>query len=101
MRAVTTAFVLAALAAATVALAQQSPQTTAEPPTSTAPQEQQPSSPPSSDPSAGAGTQGRSADKQALMKTCITQVQASNPQVSADDIKKFCAKEVYQSAPQD
>jgi len=34
------------------------------------------------------------ADKQALMNKCMTQVQAANPNVPAQDIKAYCDKEI-------
>jgi len=34
------------------------------------------------------------ADKQALMNKCLTQVQAANPNVSAQDVKAYCDKEI-------
>ena len=56
---------------------------TAEPRTSATPQEQ---TTPSADPSAGMSE----ADKQALMKDCMTQVQAANPSVPEKDVKTYC-----------
>jgi hypothetical protein len=92
------AFALSALAAATVGLAQQATQQTQPPPaTSQAP----PSSDSSatsqaapSDPSAG------KADKQALMKDCVTQVQAANPNVSLKDIQAYCDDQVKKMTSQ-
>ena len=86
-------FALTALAAATVGLAQQTPP---------------PAEPPASSPSAtappadsGARTEGQSsrADKQAMMKDCLSQVKAANPGVPDKDIKAFCDKEVNQPSP--
>jgi len=89
-----------ALAAATVAVAQ-TPQTPAEPPASATSQEQSPNSTaPPSDSRASPSSQSNSADKQALMKSCLTQVQAANPGVSEKDIKQFCDREVYRTPPQ-
>jgi len=88
---------LLALAAASAALAQTTPPpTTAEPPTSTAPQEQSqsPTMPP---PDSSAAP--NSADAQALMKDCMNQVQAANPNVPEKDIRNFCANEIAKSAP--
>jgi predicted Zn-dependent protease len=80
---------LAALAAATVALAQQTtPPTPAEQRTSPAPQEQ--TTPP-------ANSSARSlseADKQTLMNKCLTQVQAANPNVPQKDIRAYCDQEI-------
>jgi hypothetical protein len=80
------ALALAALAAATVALAQQtSPPTSAERPSSS--REQTP-------PPADSSARMSDADKQALMNKCMTQVQAANPNVPAQDIKAYCDKEI-------
>ena len=82
-----------ALAAAGVAMAQTTPPpTTAEPPATAAPNEQSQSPPPDSSASPN------SADAQALMKDCMTQVQAANPNVSEKDIKAFCENEIAKSA---
>ncbi|MGN6452474.1 MAG: hypothetical protein ACTHL7_05290 [Steroidobacteraceae bacterium] len=84
---------LLALAAAGVAMAQTTPPpTTAEPPAAAAPDEQSQSPPPDSNASPN------SADAQALMKDCMTQVQAANPNVSEKDIKAFCENEIAKSA---
>ena len=81
------ALALAALAAATVAFAQQTspPTSTTEPPSRS--QEQTP-------PSADSSARMTDADKQALMNKCMTQVQAANPNVPAQDIKAYCDKEI-------
>ena len=72
---------LAALATATVALAQQTaPPTPAEPRTSATPQEQT--------------TRMSEADKQALMNKCVTQVQAANPNVPQKDVRTYCDQEI-------
>lgn len=83
-------FALSTLAAATVGLAQQATQQTPTQPSATTSQATSPS-----DPSAG------KADKQTLMKDCMTQVQAANPSVSAKEIQAYCDKEVkkYSSKP--
>ena len=79
---------LAALATATLALAQQTtPPTPAEPRTSPAPQEQ--TSPP-----ADSSARMSEADKQALMNKCVTQVQAANPNVPQKDIRAYCEQEI-------
>lgn len=92
MKRLATVFALTALAAGSLALAQQQ----YSPSTSTAP-------PPSSSSSATTPDQSTgSADKQALMKSCLTQVQAANPTASAKDIQAYCDKEVKaytESAP--
>ena len=81
-----TALALAALAAASVALAQQTtPPTATEP--STAPHEQ-------TAPPADSSAHMTDADRQALMNKCMTQVQAANPNVPAQDIKAYCDKEI-------
>jgi hypothetical protein len=82
------ALALAALAAATVAWAQQTtPPAATEPQASTTPQEQ-------TAPPANSSTRMSEADKQALMNKCLTQVQAANPNVPAQDIKAYCDKEI-------
>lgn len=93
MRRLTAAFALTALAAAGIAMAQTAPTD----PQSSAPsqQSQAPSDSTSSQSAApSASTQSSSADKQALMKDCLTQVQAANPNVSQKDVKDFCDREV-------
>jgi hypothetical protein len=86
------AFALAALAAGTVALAQQTnPPTPAEPPTSTTPQEQ-------TAPPADSSTQMSEADRQTLWKDCVQQVQAANPGVPEKDVKAYCDKQVKSSS---
>jgi hypothetical protein len=80
------ALALAALAAATVALAQQrTPPTPAEPETTS----QEQTAPP-----ADSSTRMSEADKQALMNKCMTQVQAANPSVPEKDIRAYCNKEI-------
>jgi hypothetical protein len=79
---------LTALAAGTVALAQQqtAPQYQSQPPASTTRSQ-------SSDPKA---------DKQALMKDCLTQVKAANPNAADKEIKDYCTKKVNAyTAPHD
>jgi hypothetical protein len=90
-------FALIALAAATLALAQTTPQTPAEPPADNSPQQQAPdqSTAAPSDQSNGASTQSSQTDP---MQKCVSQVQASNPGVSEKDIKDYCAKEVNKSS---
>jgi hypothetical protein len=71
-------FVLTALCAATVGLAQQPPS--------------QPSqSPPASQQSAPSQT-----DKEALMRDCLEKIQAANPQASKEDVKAYCDKKMQQ-----
>ena len=90
-----TALALAALAAATVALAQQTaPPTRAESQSSTAPQEQ-------TAPPADSSTRMSDADRQALMNKCVTQVLAANPSVPEKDIRAYCDREIKNlSSPQ-
>jgi hypothetical protein len=40
------------------------------------------------------------ADKQALLKDCIKQVQAANPSVPEKDVKAYCDKQVQSYSPQ-
>ena len=91
MKRLAAVFASSALIAATVGLAQQATQQTqTQPPASTS----QATSP--SDPSMG------KADKQALMKDCMTKVTAANPGASEQAIKSYCDKQVKSSsAPQD
>lgn len=83
MKRLATVFALTALAAGSIALAQQS-----APSTSTAPPASSSSSAMSQDQSTS------SSDKQTLMKKCLTQVQAANPSVSAKDIQAYCDRQV-------
>lgn len=109
MKRLTAAFALTTLAAATLALAQsaQTPDTSAPPSDPQSQMQSQPSdqsSSSSTDQSAStqstdqSTTQSGTADKETLMKTCMSQVQASNPNVSQKDIKDFCDREVNRSA---
>ena len=86
------ALALAALAAATVALAQQTTPP-AEPQTSTAPREQ-------TAPPADSSARMSEADKQTLMRDCMRQVQAANPSVPEKDVKAYCDKQVKSYTPQ-
>ncbi len=82
------ALALAALAAVSSALAQQTtPSTPAEPRTSTTPQEQ-------TAPPADSSARMSETDKQTLMKDCVRQVQAANPSVPEKDVKAYCDKQV-------
>ena len=84
------ALALSALAAATVALAQQTaPQT---PRTSTTPQEQ-------TAPPANSGARMHEADQQALMTDCMKKVQAAHPSVAEKDIKAYCDKQMKTYSP--
>ena len=85
MKRLSAVFALTALGAATVGLAQQPyPQTPQQPPASSSQQ-----------------TAPSQADKQALMKDCLTKVQAANPQASKDDVKAYCDKKVQEyTSPQ-
>jgi hypothetical protein len=93
MRRFSTVFALTALAAATVGLAQQ-PSPSAEPPASAPSTATQPA-----DPNAGTDSASTQANKQALMKDCVTQVRAANPGVPDKDIKNFCDKQINQPSP--
>ena len=96
MKRLSAAIALAAVAASTVAIAQVTP---AEEPPGSTPQQQSPNQtiPPSDQ---GASSESSKADKQTLMEDCLTQVQASNPQESKEDITKFCENAVNKSQPQ-
>ena len=74
-------FALTAIAAATVGTAQQTP-SSAQPPASTS---QSQTTPPSDT---------SRADKEALMRNCITQTQADHPGATAKDVKDYCKKRV-------
>jgi len=76
-------FALTALAAATLATAQQTPSST-QPPANTS-QSQSQRTPPSDT---------SKADKEALMKNCITQTKADHPGATANDVKDYCKKKV-------
>ena len=77
---------LAALVAATVALAQQTtPPTPREPRMSATPREQ-------AAPRAEAKARMSQADKRDLMNKCVTQTLAANPNVAEKDIKGYCAE---------
>ena len=88
MKRLSAVLVLATLGAAGGALAQtysqQSPQSSAAPPASTSEQ-----------------TAPSKADKEALMKDCLTKVTAANPNASQKDIKDYCDKQVekYTTSP--
>jgi hypothetical protein len=83
-----TALALAALAAVSVAWAQQTtPPSATKMQSTTSPQEQ-------TAPPADSSARMSDADKQALMNKCLTQVQAANPNVPAQDIKAYCDKEI-------
>ena len=83
------ALALAALSAATLAMAQQTtPPTTAEPRTSTTPQEQ------TAPPADSTPRRLSEADKQILMGDCTRTVQADNPTVPQKDVKAYCDKAV-------
>ncbi len=85
-------FALGTLAAATIALAQQT-SPSPEPPASTAPQEQ-------TAPSTDASPRTSQPDRQALMKDCLSQVQAANPSVPEKQIRDYCEKQVTSYSPQ-
>jgi hypothetical protein len=79
---------LAALAAATVSLAQQTtPQSPAEPRTSTTRQEQ-------TAPPADASPRMSATDKLILLGDCMRQVQAAHPSLPEKDAKAYCDKRV-------
>jgi hypothetical protein len=93
MKRLSTLFALTALAAGTVALAQQQEQQApAEPPASTSSQQQSPAT--SSESSSDSMSSSSHADKQTLMKNCMTQTQAANPSAPQKDVKAYCQKQV-------
>ena len=79
MKPVTATLAVIALAVATVGLAQ----TTPSPP--------EPANQPSE------SSSGK-ADRQALMRDCMTQAQAANPSASKQDVKDQCIKQVNQQS---
>jgi hypothetical protein len=85
MKRVSVASILTVLSAATVALAQTTPQK---------PADQQNQTTRGSGQSTGADGENSKFDKQALINVCISQVQVSNPNVPERDIKNFCAEQV-------
>ena len=78
MKRLSTVFALAALVTATVGLAQQ-------------PYSQAPQQPPASSSQQTAPSQ---ADKQALIKDCLTKMQAASPNASKEDFKAYCDQKV-------
>ena len=84
------ALALAALAAASVSLAQQ---TTQPPPA-------EPQTPQEQAPPADSSSRMSEADKQALLKDCVKQVQAANPSVPEKDVKAYCDKQGNSYSPQ-
>ena len=93
MKRVSVALALTVLSAASLAVAQTSPQKAAD-----APQNQTTRS---SGQSTGTGSESGNFDKQALINVCISQVQVSNPNVPERDIKNFCANQVSRLSRQD
>lgn len=84
MKRLSAVFALAALGAATGALAQQTYQ----------------QQPPQQPPASSSQTTPSKADTQALMKDCLTKVQAANPNASKDDVKAYCDKKVKEYSSQ-
>ena len=82
------AVALAALAAATIALAQQmTPPSPAQPRTSTTPQEQ-------TAPPAHPNSRMSETDKLILLRDCMRQVEAGHPSVPEKDAKAYCDERV-------
>jgi len=84
MKRLSSLFALTALGAAAVALAQQP---------YSQPQQQQP-------PASSQQTTPSKADTQALMKDCLTKVQAANPQASKEDVRAYCDQKVKEYSSQ-
>jgi len=82
MKRLSAVLALTALGAATGALAQQTYQ-------------QQSPQPP-----AASSSQQTRADTQALMKDCLTKIQAANPNASKEDVKAYCDKKVKEYSAQ-
>ena len=85
MKRLSAVFALTALGAATGALAQQTYQ------------QPSPQQPPAS---SSQQTTPSKADTQALMKDCLTKVQAANPNASKEDVKTYCDKKVKEYSSQ-
>jgi hypothetical protein len=92
-------FILAVLTAfiATAAIAQTATQTPAQPPPNYAP----PAPSPSQTAPAQNPTNPRSADTQGDPNDCASQLKASNPRLSAVEVKQYCQRQLNPSAPQD
>jgi len=88
MKRLSAVLALAALGAAAGALAQQTqaPQSSTAPPARTSEQDQ---------------TAPSKADKQALMKDCLTKVTAANPNASKEQIKAYCDTQVEKYSAQE
>ena len=88
MKRASMALALTALVAATIAGAQTTPDTRAD-------QLRQ-------DPrqTTGRSSESSTADKQALMHVCVTQVQVSNPRAPEKNIKDFCEAQVNKLSSQ-
>jgi len=84
MKRLSSLYALTALGVAAVALAQQ--------PYSQPQQQQPPASSQQATPS--------KADTQALMKDCLTKIQAANPQASKEDVKAYCDQKVKEYSSQ-
>jgi hypothetical protein len=100
MKRLSPVFALTALAAATVAIGQQTP-TSAEPPSDTNQSQSQAAPPSETMRPSDTSNESRKADRQELMANCITRVQANNPIATAKEIKDVCKKRVNSySSPQ-
>jgi hypothetical protein len=84
---------------ATAAIAQTATQTPAQPPPNYAPPAPAPS--PSTAAPNPSATNPRNADTQGDPNDCASQVKASNPRLSAVEIKQYCQRQLNPTAPQD
>jgi hypothetical protein len=94
-------FILTALTAliGTGAIAQTASQTPAQPPPNYAPP---PPSPGQSTPAPNPGAMTpHNADTQGDPNDCASQLKASNPRLSAVEIKQYCQRQLNPSSPQD
>jgi hypothetical protein len=101
MKSASATFTLAALMAlvATAAIAQTASQTPAQPPPNYAPP---PPSPSQSTPAPNPGAMTpHNADTQGDPNDCASQLKASNPRLSAVQIKQYCQRQLNPSSPQD
>ena len=101
MKSASAPLILSVLSAftATAAIAQTATQTPAQPPPNYAPPAPAPS--PSTAAPNPSATNPRNADTQGDPNDCASQVKASNPRLSAVEIKQYCQRQLNPSAPQD
>jgi hypothetical protein len=85
---------------ASVAAAQTAQQTPTPPPATYTPPQQYPTQPTTpADP--GANARNPRNTSQTGVNDCASRVKANNPQLSADQVKQYCQKDLAPSSPQD